>query len=1176
MVFKKIAKFIQSKAFVNLLLLIFLIVFSVLFWLFGGLIAFNENYLFSNVYLKIFAICIVWLAVFFVFFLKPFLEFLVLLKSDKKAQLKVLKKEANRILFRAKRNFYLALKDAKNAWKKALKPKNIPLFMVVGNEGSGKSTFINCSTIEYPLSDSLESHKKWHKSTTNFALYVSKNGALLDTSGKYFTQEELFVPKSSDELPEDDFEKNKAYLLQKNVWKNFLYFLNKRFFHHKLNGVILVVDITAFLNRPKEYSNDLIRHFVRRIRDCEQVLKLEMPLYVVFSKLDLLEGMGEYFQLLWDTIEGRAFGLSLDRNLNKKLLEDEFCAISQSLLFNFMQKNENIYSLEDRKRLYLFLKQLDNLFALIVDFLLCLRKENALKNASHLKGVYFVSAYQENVPNNFLFEAICAKYCIKKPLIEVRTSQNKQSYFTKSLLENIIFKDFFAKTIRNTLEKLLLIIAVFVLGYGVYSIATYFLNKGAKEVQRSADALESLEFLLQGLQYENLSTQDKALLLVKIKSIIQAYPMLNRSESFMQYLNLEIAYKGFIPVKKMYQMLNEDVLRDTILKEMEHILEQSENEKSLLKTLYVYESLFTQKYFQKELLKDWINENWKFLAKYQIAKEDFLNGVDAFNTAQFQHLTLNAQSAQIAIKKLQEISRIQRIAILVDMLNSGYKKEKYFLKDALGINANRVFSEALQDFSMDKIYTKRDFREFLKGVKSKLDLAILVEAWLFEGVLTSKESKNTISTGILRIYLKEYQRNWQNLLNSIAPVSYQARSAMLNGLEILSKVDNPLYALAEVVAFNTKLNDTTLLAEAYSLGFNAVDARNLLASFTQNFSAYHNLVAQNKVLDSKVLANVESKNNEKLMDIVSDGVLNLHNKVVGLLNDNTQGFDEKIAYVFGATKGVNDPFIELKGRTKNLPFALEQYYNALSLQVWGFLEAYGISLFNDAWNVEVYTPFINNIAPFYPFSKESIDDLNMDTFKDFFGRNGTLNAFHKKYFHTILIKKKDHYVVAPQFATRLHFSNEFLESYTKAMQLSTLLLSANDSIRVNFTLKSLDMSADFSHLQVGYGDKIMQYDHTLSTTLSMVGEQFSNGVSLEISAFNYANPNITYNKTYNGVWGWYRLIQTSKNAKGYSVIFDNDKKLYFDFTLTNGASEVRQIMQVMQNFKMAEVMMGTK
>ncbi|MBK1973480.1 type VI secretion system membrane subunit TssM, partial [Campylobacter sp. TTU-622] len=385
--FEKLILFLKSKWFMFIIFSISLLILSFLFYFWGSLIAFNDFYIFSDAFLRIIIIAITWVIIFLFFLLKPLMKLLFSLKDEKRLKFKRLKKEASIFLYRAKRNFFIILKNAKNTFKN-LKIKKLPLIIIIGKESAGKSSLINYSNMEYPLSDSLNSYKKLHQSTNNFALYVSKKGALLDTEGKYFSQEELFKPLRSDELPEDDLVKNKEFLIKQNIWQNFLFFLNRKFFYNKLNGVVLVIDTQAFLSNTKEYSKNLLHYLGKRINEIEDILDLKLPIYIVFSKIDLLLGMREYFAIFNETISNKALGISFLEEINEINLDKDFKELSSALLYAFMNKNQFIYSLEEKNKIYLFLKQFDNLLALIKDFILQIQSKDTFKNNSYLRGVY--------------------------------------------------------------------------------------------------------------------------------------------------------------------------------------------------------------------------------------------------------------------------------------------------------------------------------------------------------------------------------------------------------------------------------------------------------------------------------------------------------------------------------------------------------------------------------------------------------------------------------------------------------------------------------------------------------------------------------------------------------------------------------------------------------------------
>ncbi|EOI5012481.1 type VI secretion system membrane subunit TssM, partial [Campylobacter jejuni] len=136
-----------------------------------------------------------------------------------------------------------------------------------------------------------------------------------------------------------------------------------------------------------------------------------------------------------------------------------------------------------------------------------------------------------------------------------------------------------------------------------------------KEFEKSQNTLRSLQLLLKDQDYQNLNIKQKADFLIELRNILNTYPELWQDNNIFQYLNLNLSYKGFKEAKQLYYKLNEDVLKNTLLKEMEYTLLTDTNKENLIKTLYMYRSLFEQKYFNKEILKIWINENWNTLSK---------------------------------------------------------------------------------------------------------------------------------------------------------------------------------------------------------------------------------------------------------------------------------------------------------------------------------------------------------------------------------------------------------------------------------------------------------------------------------------------------------------------------------------------------------------------------------
>ncbi|WP_314979351.1 type VI secretion system membrane subunit TssM [Campylobacter rectus] len=1139
-----------------------LIAISILFWRYSPDIAFNDVYIFANTSSRIIALCIFWLIAFVIFALRATIKFFSSMKDDKRQQIKEIKKVSNESVNKAKRNFFISVKDAKNTWKNDIKFKKIPLVMIIGNERAGKSAFINYSNIEYPLGDSLDTYKKIHQSTTNFNLYISKNGALIDTEGVHFAQEVLFNPSSTDELPEDDVEKNKDFLLKKNIWKEFLNFLNKNIFHSKLGGAILIVDTQQFLENPKEYSNDLIRYLVKRVNDCENSLKIKFPIYVVFSKLDLVEGMGDYFKLFKDDVANKAFGLSLSNTFNKDDLDNDFKELSRSLLYNIMSKNSLSHSLEDKKRSYLFLKQLDNLFALVSDFALKLKDENSLKNSSPIKGVYFVSAFQENIPINYLVNTVCDRYGIKKPLARALNNYSKQSYFVKSLLKDIVFKGHLANpNLNKSLStKILNFASIALVCVATYFACSHFINlKSAKELE-AQNAMLSISTLLDGQKYKDYTPTQKIELLRNLKDTLKIYPRLFSGDTKFEYPLLDISYKGFEPAKKLYAELTIDFLKNTILVEMENTLETETNPDNLIKAFYMYQSLFDKDFINADLFKIWIKTNWSKFEKYNINQDDFLSHADSVLNTDLKDIPQNLNSIKVANDKLIKVERLERLYSLLEFIS--YKNEKEFYdikKEIAGVGNVIENSNAFEPFN--KIYTKDGMKQFLSNLSSYIDDSANIEKWLFQDErasnLDTNEDKTNLRLSIANLYLQKYRSRWITVISGIMPKKFSSRKETLDELEILSKVENPVNSLVNTLNTNTLLADETFLKYIYGLGYPSTEIRKLFSNFSSDFSSYHALS--------------DSSKENGILNTISDDVSKIHKKILDFNYEMLQSENDKITYVIGGVKNENDPFIVLNNDSKMLPKELMNYYQQVSKLSWKQVESGASTFLNTAWQDEIYSLYANEIRPFYPFNETAAQSVSIQSFKAFFGKNGAWNQFYDRFLKKILSKGSNGYRVRSAYAKDFKFSKSFLENISVIDNIANTVLDLNDEIKINFYIKAIDLSADFSNISVSsVNDKSITYDHTIPSSLYITPKDFDTSAQIKFIA-KFQNGNKIEQKTFSGEWAWHRLLRNSiyNSEQGkYSLYLNPQEKYYFGFDVTPNNTELMELLRNISSFKL--------
>ncbi|WP_103580062.1 type VI secretion system membrane subunit TssM [Campylobacter concisus] len=1141
-------------------ILVVSIALSILFWLYAPLIAFNDVYSFASISSRVTILIAFWAVILFFVLIKPLMHYLASQKDEKNNKLKEIKKESMDSFGKAKRNFMLSLKDAKTTWKKDINFKKLPLIMIMGNEGAGKSAFINYSNIEFPLSDSLDTYKKIHKSTTNFNLYISKFGALLDTEGIHFAQESLYQPTATEELPEDDVDKNRDYLLKKSIWSEFLHFLKRNDFNARLSGAVLIIDTKKFLEGTQEYFDELIRYMIKRVNDCEKHLNIKFPIYIVFSKLDLIDGMGDYFRLFNEDVANKALGINLDPNFSKQSLETELKNLIESLFKHLMSKNSISHLLEDKKRSYLFLKQLDNFFALVKDFVTKLSSQNALKNSSTINGIYFVSAYQENIPINYLTNTICDRYNIKKPLLRAVNNYSKQSYFVKSFLKEIAFKANLNKFgAQNRFTKFVNFVLAAILCAGVYLGSSFILDTKNIKEQNAINNANKISSYLDGKKYKDLSPTQKIELLNLLKQSLNDYPRIFSGDTKFEYITLDTSYKGFTPVKALYYDLNADFFKNTVLTEMENILKNEIDPDKLIKAFYMYDSLFDKDYTNVDLFKIWISTNWDKFEKYGVAKDEFLAHIEAILKAENLNITADTVAQSIANTRLSPVQRAQRLYYILEFIS--FKDDKSFYdikKDVENLYAVVQEKEAFRPFN--KIYTKENLRDFLSKLSSNIDQTAGIESWLMETNSSLKDissnDKKELSIAVIELYLQNYADKWSQILREIEPNEFTTKKEVIEELDILSKRENPLNSLIKLTNQNTNLNDENLLKYIYSLGFASSEIKRVFSDFSAKFTNYHAL------------------NSNDLLDIISNDVTSVYKKVSDYNFEMLQSNDDKIVYAINGIKNENDPFIVLNNDAKKLPDELNEYYQKLSTLAWKQVENGASALLSTAYRDDVFDDFESLIKPFYPFNEQSPKAVSIEEFKRFFGKNGTWNSFYDRYLKQILSKTADGYKIRPKYAKELRFSRDFLKNIAYIDRISNLMLDSNDELKLNYNFKAVDLSANFSHINISYSNNSLTYDHTIASNLIVSSKNFDISTQFKFNAVSSTGSE-RKELSFDGEWGWYKILKASNfSSVGVSTLnFDGRRDSYFGFEVTPNGGELLELMDIIPTINLPKKML---
>ena len=153
----------------------------------------------------------------------------------------------------------------------------LPWYLIIGSPGSGKTTALVNSGLNFPLSNKFgKSSIRGGGGTRNCDWWFTDQAVLLDTAGRYTTQES------------DAAQDNAA-------WTGFLQLLKRFRGRQPINGVLVTLSVQELLSSTEVERAHLAQTLGLRLGELCAELTIRFPVYVLITKTDLLAGFNEFF-----------------------------------------------------------------------------------------------------------------------------------------------------------------------------------------------------------------------------------------------------------------------------------------------------------------------------------------------------------------------------------------------------------------------------------------------------------------------------------------------------------------------------------------------------------------------------------------------------------------------------------------------------------------------------------------------------------------------------------------------------------------------------------------------------------------------------------------------------------------------------------------------------------------
>ena len=302
---------------------------------------------------------------------------------------------------------------------------DLPWYMLIGAPGSGKTTALLNAGLKFPLGDDVDNRVRGVGGTRNCDWWFTDDAILIDTAGRYTTHD-------SDQS------------VDQAGWLGFLGLLKKNRPLKPVNGVVVTFSMEDMLLKSPQARLADVRTLRQRLRDLEDNLKVRLPVYLVFTKVDVVAGFAEFFDAFnrfdREQVLGTTFPLGVSQSRGKvaEAFEAEYDIILERLNRVLIERMQQEPDDVRRSRVFRFPAQFAALKATIVEQVAELTAASRLVRAPLLRGVYFASATQSGQVFDRSRAAVSERFSFL-PDVTGGGPTGEKSFFLQRLFSDVIF-----------------------------------------------------------------------------------------------------------------------------------------------------------------------------------------------------------------------------------------------------------------------------------------------------------------------------------------------------------------------------------------------------------------------------------------------------------------------------------------------------------------------------------------------------------------------------------------------------------------------------------------------------------------------------------------------------------------------------------------------------------------
>ncbi|MGS7253629.1 type VI secretion system membrane subunit TssM [Pseudomonas anuradhapurensis] len=1007
----------------------------------------------------------------------------------------------------------------------------LPWYLVLGDVQAGKSSFIDRGDQSFSLTRIDRAQARGVQAQAlayPVGWWVSNDAVIIDPPGVFINQ-----AAAAGSLPgPEQAEISSPPEAPARLWEHLLEWLLNNRSQRALDGLVLVIDLPALLHGSSEQRLALARMLRARLYEVSGRLGARLPLYVVLSKFDLLDGFDQLYGRLSASSREELLGFTfkLDAAGSSDAWLDECRGHYDRLLrLLFEQVFDQLDGLDRapaRARLFSLHAQLVGLQPILLSFLRETLGSDRFTTPALVRGLYWSSVVQQGDMLNAFVREAAQPYKTQLPLREGKAQGKALVYFIQQAFRRVIYREvgLAGDNVRVARSKRQLFrmgcaVGMLALCVAIASWQRYFDSNASKAASVLAKSREySHRQLDQQLDPTGRNLLERLDQLGDAVSVFgdyrTAWPAVADAGLYQghaigprvdeAYLNL--LGRRFLPA-----------LASGMVDAMDAAPPGSEQQMAALR---VYRMLEDRQNRRPEWVEDWMARQWQqaFPGQGQLQR-------DLMRHLHYALAYADAELPQYQ-QRVAEVQQTLRRLPLPERVYAGLKQRAHEqlhqgldLRHQVGPAFDVVYQPASgvmhgeAGVVIASMLTAKGFKAYVAPLGQRFVEMAMIDQWALgeRGQIEYSDADQEVLAARLRsLYSSDYIDSWRRALSAFSLVDFRDLDHAVAVLEQLTGPAAPLQRLLDTV------NDNTTLWSPADLEVPGETA--VLLPVGRSPEQQQTLAIQRAFAGlSGMLQATGDKPSGYQETVAALVAVHAYAKAVQDSPDRGKAALQAVRQRFSMT--AHDPIGALQRLAAGLPEPLNQQLGKVAEQAAQVLNIQALLELERRWDADVYSFFQQRLAGRYPFVVRA-PDASLEDFEAFFGPKGRLQQFRDQYLKLFL---EDNLEALQAGHQQPLIRGDVLEQLALADRIRETFFDQRGNLSVQFSIEPLGLSANQRTSLLDLDGQLIAYTHGPSQITGIVwpntlGQQVRSNLTLLRQNGNSSSLG------YRGPWSMFRLL----------------------------------------------------